>query len=327
LVGRLPYAPSALALTIVLAWTPSARTAPNDLASPDPSATALRWTDETPDAMVDDATARALGPTATVRDELAALSTIAALASRATEGYASKALARIAADSSGKPDDVRGEAALLGRMLANDDGTESGAEQDERIGIIDALSILGPFRDTGGGLDAHDGPEAPDAAFGDMRARYSWGSYEVAWRSVPRAFAPARGVALDLFVFPRKESCSWVATKLTVASKQSLFLRLAATGQARLVFDGANVGRDDAVHEGLRFDRIAARVHAEAGTHLLAAKVCSGALDDDGRVRLRVTDQNGSAPRDVTASADLSGQGARPGGGRAAAVDRVPTPP
>ncbi|MGA3123322.1 MAG: transglutaminase family protein [Polyangiaceae bacterium] len=327
MVGRLPYAPCALAFATVLASTPSARSAPNDLESPSsPSATALRWTDETPDAMVDDATARALRPTATVRDDLAALSTIATLASRATDEHASKALARIAADSGGKPGDVRGEAALLGRMLANDDGTDSGAEQDERLGIIDALSILGPFRDTGGGLDARDGPEAPDATFGDTRARYSWGTYEVAWRSVPRAFAPARGVALDLFVFPRKESCTWIATKLTVASKQSLFLRLAATGQARLVFDGTDVGRDDAVHEVLRFDRIAARVRAEAGAHLLAAKVCSGALDDDGRVRLRVTDQNGSPPHDVTASADLSGQGARPSRGPAPAFDLVATP-
>ena len=52
---------------------------------------------------------------------------------------------------------------------------------------------------------------------------------------------------------------------------------------------------------------IAARVEGEAGDHLLAAKVCSGALDDDGTVRLRVTDDAGGWPAGVTESANLAG--------------------
>jgi hypothetical protein len=296
LVIRPPAALFALVFVLLLSE------ARDDTAAPE--APPPRWTDETPDAMVDDAVARALTPKAPPHAQLAALATIAALAERAEDGHALKAAERVAGDDGVGPD-VRGQAALLARMLAPDEGTEAGARADENLGVIDAVAILGPFRDTGGGLDAHDGPESAAGRFGDMRARYSWGTYEVAWRAVPRAFATAQGVPLDLFVFPRKESCTWLATKLAVASGQTLVVELAASGQARLVFDGTDVEHDGAVHEAARFDRLAARVRASSGAHLLAAKVCTGALDDEGRVRLRVTDESGARPQGVTANADL----------------------
>ena len=300
----------------------------------------VRWTDETPDAMVEDAVLRASAPNVTPRAQIAALATVAALADRAQQGAAQKAFERVAALA--RPD-VRGEAALFARMAATDEGTDAGARADEALGVVDALSILGPFRDTGGGLDARDGPEAQGHSLRDGRARYSWGAYEVAWRAVPRAFATAEGVPLDVFVFPRKESCTWVQTKLAVPSNQKLFVRLAATGQARLVFDGEEIGRDDAVHEAARFDRLAASVQATPGLHWLAAKVCAGALDDGGRVRLRVTDPTGAWPQGVSASADLDAPLAvpvvanskpaspapgTPAGGRQTPVrfDRVTTP-
>lgn len=302
-----------------------ARSVPGDSTTRAVAATeALRWTDATPDAMLLDASGRALAPNAVPRDQLAALATMAALSNRTADGLAESEFGRIAHAAAVKTE-IRGEAGLLARMVAADDGTEAGEKANEALGVIDALAILGPFRDTGGGLDAHDGPEAAGASFSDLRASYSWGSYEVAWRAVPRTFAPAEGVPLDVFVFPRKESCSWLATKLTVGSAQPLVVSLASTGQVRLVFDGVDIGRDETVHEALRFDRLAARVHADAGTHLLAAKVCSGAIDDEGRVRLRVTDENGAPPRDVTATADLSGSAPRSRRPPALRSDRVAT--
>jgi len=255
--------------------------------------------------MLDDAAERAVAPGAQEHARLAALATIARLAERWDQGHARTAFERVATDAGRAGDDVSDQAAVLARMVAADEGTEQGAREDRKLGVVDALAILGPFRDTGGGLDARDGPEA--GSFGDVRARYSWGSYEVGWRAVPSSFATARGVALDLFVSPRKESCTWLASRLVVTADQRLVLRLAATGQARLVFDGADVGRDDAVNEAAWFDRIAARVRATAGAHLLAAKVCAGAIDDAGRVRLRVTDESGAWPQGLEASADLGG--------------------
>ena len=279
----------ALPLALLLGNAPLARSAPS---------TALRWTDATPDAMVDDALARALAAGAPEHAQAAALATLVSLAPQAQADRARKALASVAA-STGASADVRAEAALLARMLSPDGGSEGGQRADHALGVVESLSVLGPFRDTGGGLDAKDGPEAEAPPF-DTKGRYSWGSYDVAWREVPREFSTATGVPLDVFVFPRKESCVWVATALQVSKAQPLTVRVASTGQVRLVLDDVALGEDDAVHASLRFDRLAARVDATAGTHLLAAKVCTGALDDDGQVRLRVTDTAGAWPDGVT---------------------------
>jgi hypothetical protein len=279
------------ALALLLGDAPPALSAPAD---------APRWTDATPDAMVDDALARALAPHATEHAQAAALAALSSLAPRAASGRVEDSLARIASGP-GVPADVRAEAALQLRMLATDSGTDAGERAEHALGVVHAFSLLGPFRDTGGGLVAHDGPESERAPF-DGAGRYSWGSYDVAWRDVPRPFAQATGVPLDVFVHPRKESCTWLATALDVAHPQTLVLHAASTGQLRVVFDGAEVGRDEAVHAWLRFDRLAARVEVTAGRHLFAAKTCTGALDDDGLVRLRVTDDAGAWPDGVTES-------------------------
>jgi len=300
-----PLALPLATLALLLCDSRRALSAPSD---------AVRWTDTTPDAMVDDALARALAPSAAEHAQAAALATLVTLAPRAANGRAEQALARIAA-TAGVPAEVRAEAALQRRMLASDGGTDAGGRAEHALGVVQAFSILGPFRDTGGGLAAHDGPEAEKTPF-DGAGRYSWGTVDVAWRDVPRAFASATGVPLDVFVFPRKESCTWLATALDVPRPQALVLHAASTGQLRLVFDGVDVGRDEAVHASLRFDRLAVRVEAAAGKHLLAAKECTGALDDDGEVRLRVTDEAGAWPDGVT-EAPWASPSSRPGSGTA----------
>jgi hypothetical protein len=264
--------------------------------------------------MVEHALARATAADRTEHGQMAALVTLAALASHAASGRARDALVRLG--STLAEPEPRSEAALLARMLSADEGTDVGARADHALGVVEELSVLGPFRDTGGGLDAHEGPEAERRPF-DPSGRYAWGSYDVAWRDIPRSFAQASGTALDVFVFPRKESCTWIASVLRVVKATPLVLHAASTGQIRLVFDGADVGRDEAVHESLRFDRVAVRVDATAGTHLLALKVCTGALDDDGQVRLRVTDDAGNWPAGVTdapwtSSRDWSAPARRP---------------
>ncbi len=262
------------------------------------------WIDETPDAMVEDAAARALVDGTPVHAQLAALAIVASLARQASFGRATGALMEMAASPKWSLA-VRDEAMLMGRTLSSNTGLESDAGADSELGIIRDVAILGPFRDTGGGLDAHDGPEAKGASFGDRSAHYSWGTYEVAWRTVPPAFVTAKGVPLDLFVYPRTESCTWLATSLNVATRQKVTVSLASSGQARLVLDDTDIGRDESVHESASFERLAARTQLDPGEHVLAAKVCSGALDDEGRTRLRVTDDRGLWPEGVTASATL----------------------
>jgi hypothetical protein len=282
---RPPGAPQA-SLLFVLALASAAAAAPTAAAPAAPApASERRWTDETPDAMVEDAKARATQKGATEADALAAVVTIDALEDRALYGHARRALEEIAGASASE---VRIDAMLLARAAAADEGSNAGAEADAKLGVLSHLAVLGPFRDTGGGLDLHDGPEAEGASFADSSARYSWGTVEVAWRPVPPHYVTAKGVPLDLFIHPKKESCTWLATKMTVTKSAPLVLRVASSGSVRLVFDGATVARSDDVHASAKLDRLAVRLSPAAGPHLVAAKVCSGALEDEGRVRLRV---------------------------------------
>jgi tetratricopeptide (TPR) repeat protein len=272
--------------------------APPTVAPPAP----LRWTDETPDAMVVDAAARATLPGAPEGDVLAAALVIRALDPRAENGRAEQALHAIARKVTGP---VAGDIALLARSLADDEGSAAGTLADRSLGVITDLAILGPFRDTGGGLDLHEGPEAGGGSFADASTRYAWGTVDVAWRKVPPHYVTAGGVPLDLFIAPRTESCTLLATAITVTVRQSLELRIASSGSVRVIFDGADVAHSSDVNVSALADRLAVTVDATAGDHLVAAKVCTGALADDGRVRLRILDTKGS-PAAVTASADLT---------------------
>lgn len=303
--------------------------APAGIASADTKSS--RFTAETPEQTIDAHKARAIaGPTDA--DRVASLAIIAQLSDRAPQGYGLEALKAAAAGMPEKSP-VRSDAAALARSYEPDEGTSAGVDKAKSdAGILTDVAVLGPFRDTGGGLDAHDGPEAKKsaAAFGDPNAVYSWGTVEVRWRPVPPTFAQARGVPLDLFVHPRKESCSWIASKITLDAKKTIVVRLAAAGTARLVFDGMDLDKSDDVHESFSFDRLAAKVDAAAGPHLLAAKVCTGALEDSGRVRLRVTDEQG-APLKLTASAELTSKDPipwTPPAGKAApkGVTKITTP-
>jgi Transglutaminase-like superfamily len=274
--------------------------------------TGPRWTDTTPDAMIDAQKARALGGKATERDALAAIATIEALESRAAFGKAQRALEEIG-EASALPLDVREEAKVAARALAPDAGSPAGVSADRARGIVTGLALLGPFRDTGGGLAAKEGPEGPNGSLSDTKASYSWGTVEVAWRPVPATYATARGVPLDLFVHPRRESCSIVASRVNVDKAQPIVVSLAATGTARLMFDNVELARAEDVATKASFDRLAGRVDATAGAHVAWAKICTGALPDEGRVRMRLTDPKG-APLTLETTADLRGV---PSGGKA----------
>ncbi len=262
-------------------------------AAPTAGSADARYTDVTPDAMIDAARARAIAGK-TDHAAVGAIATILTLADRAEEGVADRALAAIAADEA-LAADVRDEARLAVRALAADEGEPAGVHADEALGVVTHLALAGPFRDTGGGVTRKEGPEAPGGVAMDPKADYSWGTVLVRWRALPPPFAQAAGVPEDVFVSPRRESCSYVATRLVLEHAEPIVVRLASTGQARLTFDGADVGSSQDVHQSALFDRIAGRVDAAAGEHVLEAKVCTSALSDDGRFRLRVTDPKGHA--------------------------------
>ncbi|MEO8796878.1 MAG: transglutaminase-like domain-containing protein, partial [Polyangiaceae bacterium] len=246
---------------------------------------------ETSEATFEHAKARGVTANAKESDVLAAIAIIADEASVAGHGVAAAALEEIAKSSS-PWDEARAEARVVARAIADDEGTKAGTVADSALGIVTDASIVGPFRDTGGGLARREGPEEKGAKLSDPNANWSWGSVDVRWRT---ASSDASGVDLDLLIEPRKESCSIVTTTVTLEKETSFVVRLAATGQARLAIDGVDAGSSEDASDSALFDRIAARADkAPTGTHTVLAKVCTGAMSDDGRVRLRITDDKGA---------------------------------
>ncbi|MCK6588472.1 MAG: transglutaminase domain-containing protein [Polyangiaceae bacterium] len=273
----------------------------------------LRWTGATPDQMIDFALARAKRGG---DDAIAALLVVADLDQRGTFGRARAGLRSISASASPLADDAR---MLLLSLNPEPAGAPWPGAQAfsydapaDPNGVVKAWAILGPFQDTGGGLLRREGPEAPGQSFSDTAARYAWGVYDVAWRRVLPSSSTARGVPLDLYIHPRQESCSYLASKLTIPanprekSPKPILVHVAATGAVRLLWDGVDVAASEEVHQNLALDRMAARIEATAGEHLVAVKVCSAALPDDGRVRVRFTDEN-RRPIAIATSSDLRG--------------------
>ena len=269
-----------------------------------------RWTEATPDRMatlgID--RARAGGD-----DALAGLVIAASLDARVVPGDVVKMLANVSKSDSHVADDAR----MLGLELTPPpfgkpwEGWVKASfdAPPDRTGMVDTFAILGPFQDAGGGgVKRKEGPELEGQTFTDAKATYSWGVYEVAWRRTLPESSTAEGVPLDLYIAPRQEACTYLASKITFAAgvKGPVTAHVASTGSVRLIWDGASVGFDEDVHQRALFDRMAAKLQPEEGNHLLAVKVCSGTQSDDGRVRVRFTDDTGK-PLAVQASSDLSG--------------------
>ena len=278
-------------------------------AAPPPAMSSVRWTAATPDQMADLALERARGGGP---DAIAGLVVAASLDDRAAFGKVRDGLRAIASSSSPVADDARwlalratpspAGAAWPGAAAVKYDGPADAS------GLVRSFAILGPFQDTGGGLTKREGPEAPGQSFGDMGARYAWGVYDVAWRRVLPAASTARGVPLDLYISPRNEACTYLASRVTLGTggARPVLVHLAASGAARLTWDGVDVAASEDIHPRLVLDRMSARIDATPGEHLLSVKVCSGSVPDDGRVRVRFTDEQHQAIS-VASSSDLRG--------------------
>ena len=276
--------------------------------APAPSS-APRWTATTPDEMVDALFARVHRGG---DDALAALLVAQELDDRASFGKVRDGLLAIANSPSALADEARW---LRQKLLPAHAGPVwrgfAEATKDappDAGGLVKNLAILGPFQDTGGGgLMRRDGPEAPGDSWSNMDARYAWGAFDVAWRRVLPSSVTARGVPLDLYIHPRSESCTILASKITVPQgPKPMTVRVASSGAVRLVWDQASIAASEEVHPRLVLDRIAARIEPTPGDHLLAVKVCSAATGDEGRVRLRFTDDK-QRPLAIKTSSDLRG--------------------
>lgn len=251
---------------------------------------------------------------------IGAIMAIPQLADDARAGLARASLARIttalAADAKPDSKELAGEAAIISRSIAPDAGLPTGRVEDSKLGVVSAWRIAGPFKDaTGTGLDRAEGPEvaAPKentkplsiALFKQLDVNWDDGPYQVEWRSVPVELISARGTPLEVLIYPRKESCSYVASAVTLPNDGPIVVRVAASGAVRAMFDGGTIFRSDEQHLLALADRLAARVEAAKGQHLLTLKICSGPNADSGRFRARITNEAGASVG-ATFSDDLS---------------------
>lgn len=238
-------------------------------------------------------------------DSLVGLAVAYALSSRATPGLVESTLVQIGSADSALGQQARWLAAALSpQPLA-------------LRGMVKEWAIVGPFRDTGGGLLRKEGPEGEGQRWGDRRADYSWGSYSVRWRGLPPELSTALGVPLELVIHPRQESCTYLATRVNLGLAVTARIYVAAAGSVRLLWDGVEAARSEEVHPGMVFDRLAVDVSGATGEHLLALKVCSAPQADSGRVRVRFTDAAGRELA-ISSSAELAPVATRLAGGAAA---------
>lgn len=284
---------------------------PATAATPTAVAVPTRWTAAQPDPMVDLALTRAK---AGELDALAALLIAASLDERAALGKVRTAFRAISATTSPIADDARWLAAVLSPASSGPTWAGSNAiaydVATDPTGLVRSFAILGPFPDKGDGIHAKEGPEGPGQSFIDTTAKYSWGVYDVGWRRTLPASASPRGLPLDLYIHPRTEMCTYLATKVVLSAATKgptpIVMHVASTGKVRVMWDGADIAQSEDIHPRLMVDRLAARIDVGPGPHLVALKVCSGALQDEGRVRVRFTTPD-RKPTAVTSSSSLSG--------------------
>ncbi|MBW2528490.1 MAG: hypothetical protein JRI23_30220, partial [Deltaproteobacteria bacterium] len=229
-------------------------------------------------------------------DGLARLVLLWSVSDQAARGLAEQALASLRGVSPRLQDQAR----WLARQLRPASGSLSSASTAaaprgdviDEDGLVRSYAVLGPFEDVGGGLDRREGPES--AGHDYRRADYSWGAYVVRYGHSLPAAASARGLDLDLHVEPRKESCSYLESVLHwprgANGSDRVILLVASSGAFRLSWDGLVIARRDEQHRSARLDRAAVELPFDRAEHLLRLKVCSGALADDGRVRVRFVD-------------------------------------
>lgn len=261
--------------------------------------------------MVDLAIARAR---ANGTDALAALLVAAALDERATLNKVRTGLRTIGQLPQPIADDARWLASVLSPTggISTWTGSQAIAYDlgPDYTGLVRSFAILGPFPDKGNGISEKEGPEAPGQSFIDMNTRYSWGVFDVAWRRTLPASSTPRGVPLDLYIHPRTETCSYLASKVVLSAAAKvmtpLLMHIASTGNVRVMWDGADIASSEDVHQRLMVDRLAFRIDVTPGPHLVALKVCSGSLHDDGLVRVRFSTPD-HKPTPVLTSSNLLG--------------------
>jgi transglutaminase-like putative cysteine protease/tetratricopeptide (TPR) repeat protein len=251
----------------------------------------MPWVEATPDEMIATAKTAAAkkGP-----DVLARLLVIRSLAADASGRRSRDTLAELGRGGG----DVAAAARWMALGLSPEKVTPWSARAqayEERAtaypGLLRSFAVMGPYENTGDGLERVEGPERGAQRFGG--ADDSWGVFAVRPVRSLVTSVDARGLPLDLYLHPRRESCAYLASLVTTPERPFV-VHVASSGSLRLLIDGKEVLRDEAVHAQAVVDRAAVTLDGPAGDHELMLKVCSGARPDTGRVRVRFSEVDGT---------------------------------
>lgn len=287
---------------------------------------APKWVAADPDAMLDRSAVQLERATRSEPVRVASAAMAFTLAPRATFGKARKTLIEMATAVRADDAALAGEIDLLALVARGPTTTDRDRSRARELGVVANLMVLGPIRDTGGGFAGKLGPEAKPAGFTDPALRYAWGAYDARWRAITTGHVDATGLPLDLWIAPRRESCSYVATTFEGGGKEPYVVRVAGTGQLAVFVDGKVIARSPAAHEHALFDRLGVQIDAPSEPHTVVVKDCAGALGDDGRVRIRTTARDGS-PIELKSRATLGSTAATSAGSNRAigktAAERV----
>ncbi|MBI5498032.1 MAG: DUF3857 domain-containing protein [Deltaproteobacteria bacterium] len=193
---------------------------------------------------------------------------------------------------------VRDHAHLALATLALDAGDVTTAREHQRAaGVITAFQVLGPFENAGGGaflapLGVEEDPGLDRAHDGLARP--------VRWHPVDDV-GPRGVLALHDQVWPNDDTLAAVLVWVRSDAPRDVALRLGASDQVAVVFNGEAVFLADAQHP-VAFDQYAVPLHLEQGWNRLVFRV--GQLRGGWNLAARLTAPDGSALAGVETSQD-----------------------
>ena len=251
-----------------------------------------RFTAETPDALVETQKRRALAPKATEADVIASLALIATESDRATNGAGrARALGDRRRSVGRRRDARRGRRARpharLGR--GHRGRRREGARRRHPHGGVRARSLPRHRRRARRPRRTRAIEDA--AAFGDPKTFYSWGTVEVAWRASRRRSRKRVACRSTCSCTRARRAARSSPRRSSSATAAPIVVRLAAAGQVASRLRRRRRRQERRRPRQARLDRLAAQGRRHRGpAHRRRRRSASGALEDSGRVRLRVTD-------------------------------------
>lgn len=200
--------------------------------------------------------------------------------------------------------------ALAHRLLAEIERKRGRAPRMEghldAIGILPAISLIGPFDDDNkGGFDTAYGPERDL----DLSSVHQGLRGEVRWRTV-EGLSRTGTFAIDQAIRPSSQGIVYALSVLDVPVATQAVLYLGTPGGVKAWINGRPILSDPRYHPS-RFDQASVPLRLDRGANVLLLKVAAGESHPFD-LHLRVVGTDGRPVRGLKVSAPTSGRFAKP---------------